>query len=151
MKIGFLGTLRGFTPLQRDAFIDLIKSMDIDEFHHGDCIGSDEQAHDIIRLIAPGCEINIHPPAAELHRAHCEGDVDFMELNYIKRNYEIIDFADIIIACPDEGIDRSRRTGPNNPWRALEYVDDMEKHTFIISKTGEIEERFSGKKKSRYK
>jgi hypothetical protein len=151
MKIGFFGTLRGLTQLQKDAFTDLIKEMDIKEFHHGDCVGADEQAHNIIRKIAPDCEINIHPPVRDLHRAYCEGDVDFVEMDYIARNEEIIDFTDMVVACTDQRIKGQRKVGPNDPWRALEYAEEVKKHTIIIKGNGEKEERFSGKNKPRYK
>ena len=44
MKIGFTGTQKGMTTAQAYSFIELISGMEIDEFHHGDCIGADYNA-----------------------------------------------------------------------------------------------------------
>lgn len=151
MKIGFLGTLREFTQVQRDLFIDtIIKFGVVEEFHHGDCVGSDENAHNIIRLIAPDCEICVHPPVREMHRAYCEGDVDFVQMDYIARNQEIVDFSDVVVACIHEFIKGQARSGANDPWRAIEYAKSQKIHTIIINNEGKVKEHFSGKTKPRY-
>ena len=62
MKVGFTGTQKGMTERQFDIFAAVISELQPEEFHHGDCIGADEQAHDIVHVVAPDCKIVVHPP-----------------------------------------------------------------------------------------
>jgi len=49
MKVGFTGTQAGLTPKQKLELRSLLMDYrdDITEFHHGDCIGADADAHEI--------------------------------------------------------------------------------------------------------
>ena len=64
MKIGFTGTRRGLTPAQKDALLDTMINMaaDIVEVHHGMCVGSDDEFHNMVRELDPGIRIGGHPP-----------------------------------------------------------------------------------------
>ena len=61
--VGFTGTLEVFTKEQKEAFTKLIKSLNMQEFHHGDCTGWDKSAHDIIKglQLPHHVKIVIHP------------------------------------------------------------------------------------------
>ncbi len=48
IEVGFTGTRRGMIMPQRFGFKDLVKTLLMDKFHHGDCVGSDAQAHDFV-------------------------------------------------------------------------------------------------------
>lgn len=47
MKIGFTGTRQGMTPAQRLKATHWLAKLSATEFHHGDCMGADAEAHAI--------------------------------------------------------------------------------------------------------
>ena len=49
VKIGFTGTRNGMNKEQIKELENIIKSKQLDEFHHGMCVGSDQQAHDVVK------------------------------------------------------------------------------------------------------
>jgi hypothetical protein len=62
MKIGFTGTSWGMTPSQKAQVHERLlywAAQGADEFHHGLCIGADEQAADIAHDI--GYKVVAHP------------------------------------------------------------------------------------------
>lgn len=108
MKIGFTGTRQGLTDLQRvnlrTVLIKIHEQFGVDEFHHGDCVGADAEAHKIAcELDGAGRIIHIHPPDNPTHRAYCENvcvkkvyEV-YGECSYIARNIDIVRSTDILI------------------------------------------------------
>tara|TARA_Y100001951_G_C11190413_1_gene211170 strand:- start:211 stop:681 length:471 start_codon:yes stop_codon:yes gene_type:complete len=110
VNIGFTGTQEGMTPSQKESFgvvWDKIKDTfgEVAEFHHGDCVGADEQADSMVSLrfkeSGVGC-IVIHPPDNDSKRAWCEGEREEKPLPYLDRNTEIVKACDILIAAPKE-------------------------------------------------
>lgn len=71
MKVGFTGTREGMTAAQRLAFSKLIAELFVDEFHHGDCVGSDAEAHDAVVDLYGSDKITIHPPDDTRLQAYC--------------------------------------------------------------------------------
>ena len=74
MILGFTGTQSGMNEYQRNKFIEFLNQFNPNEFHHGDCIGADNDAHyaflkwhtnndKIMRKIV------IHPPTNQQKRA----------------------------------------------------------------------------------
>jgi hypothetical protein len=58
---GFVGSTDGMSDEQIKSLETLLKQKDVKEFHHGDCLGSDYQAH----CVALGLQtilIATHPP-----------------------------------------------------------------------------------------
>ena len=74
MKVGFTGTQAGLTPKQKLELRSLLTDYrdDITEFHHGDCIGADADAHEIAAEILGVECIFIHPPEDDKKRAFCK-------------------------------------------------------------------------------
>lgn len=64
------GTSRGITFRQAKAFRDLIFTWKIKEFHHGDCVGADDEAATILHITLPAVIIHSHPCIIEDKRAH---------------------------------------------------------------------------------
>jgi hypothetical protein len=98
--LGFTGTQRGMTPAQRRALIDVIdRFADRGEFHHGVCIGADEEAHELVH--PRGWKMCLHPPTnMKKVSAHCPGDVYYEPLPYLARNDMIVAAAEHLIAAP---------------------------------------------------
>lgn len=101
MVIGFTGTRRGMSEVQKEQVRDFLNTHSFTELHHGDCIGSDAEFHDIgLALVS---NLYIHPPNSELHlRAYCNGPncVIHSPKPHLERNRAIVDASDIIIAAP---------------------------------------------------
>lgn len=97
--IGFTGTRQGMTLAQREAFRRTIRALAFDEFHHGDCVGADADAHDEVRRCCPNVRIIVHPPADETHRAHCRGDECRAPLTHFARNRAIVEETYMILGA----------------------------------------------------
>ena len=101
MKIGFTGTQIGMCKDQRNQLYHYLKDLGATEFHHGDCIGADKQAHDI--ALAIGVDIIIHPPENDKKRAFCEGYKRRAKpLPYLDRNRRIVDTCDVHLVGADQ-------------------------------------------------
>ena len=104
---GFTGTQAGMTSHQGIALCvhlaSLIGEHGVENLvaHHGDCVGADEQFHELCeRLVIP---IIIHPPADPKKRAFCDGPTVITVLDekpYIERNHDIVYASDEVIATP---------------------------------------------------
>lgn len=102
MKIGFTGTRHGMTDKQYNAVNDLVNHYviydDVDEFHHGDCNGADEEAHGI--ALRFNLFTVVHPPSLTTLRAYCQGDLVLPTKDYEQRNRDIVQASDLVIAAP---------------------------------------------------
>ena len=124
MKVGFTGTREGMTRNQRLA---LHKALDeltmgfltIEEFHHGDCVGADEQADEIAWSYTD--KIVIHPPIKDDLRAYCIHEVGGVEIlepkEYLERDRAIVDACDILIAAP-----KSKKREKSGTWYTINYA-----------------------------
>jgi len=131
LKIGFTGTRHGMTNVQKKEFEKIINSKEIEEFHHGMCIGSDEQAHQIIKN--KNIKVIGHPPTYKKFIANCSCDITMKPFNYLHRNKNIVDDTDIIIATPD--VKEKVRSGT---WSTVRYARKKGKRIYIIHKNGRV-------------
>jgi hypothetical protein len=130
MKTGFTGTQRGMTAAQKrvvETFIRNIKG----EFHHGDCIGADEEAHEI--ALGHGLKIVIHPPANTKKRAFCEDATDLrIEKSYLSRNKDIVLETEQLIAAPGEEEEQTR----SGTWSTVRYARSLKRVISIVLPDG---------------
>lgn len=104
LNVGFTGTRRGMTDEQAQRVMTLLQrlanSYPNHELwgHHGDCIESDEQFHDIAKKC--GYKIHIHPPVNKKLRAFRKGDATELPKAYKIRNQDIVRESVILIATP---------------------------------------------------
>lgn len=139
MKIGFTGTREGTTDQQRRALIAWAKTAGVTEFHHGCCLGADEDAFDVFMsagdLGFARPVIIAHPPANR--SMLCRGAEEFSDekrspLPYLERNKCIVDACDVLVACPKEP--EELRSGT---WSTVRYARKQGKKVVIIWADGE--------------
>jgi len=140
LHIGFTGTQQGMTGAQKVSFETLIYNLtgpcpDF-TFNHGDCVGADAQAHNIVYEIF-GCRVYIHPPIDNKKRAWSKGAAHTNPpVEYLQRNRNIVNASEILIATPN-GFKEERRSGT---WATIRYAKRLRKRIFIIYPDGYIEE-----------
>lgn len=100
MRVGFTGTQQGMTGGQAVDFIDTLTALKPTEFHHGDCVGADEQAHDLVRMFFADVRIVVHPPDVDAKRAFKQGDETLVPLPYLMRNKQIVWATEVLLAAP---------------------------------------------------
>lgn len=108
LHIGFTGTRRGMNEFQYNKVNDLLKRLariyqslrDERELiaHHGDCLGSDVQFHDL--AADAGYYTHVHPPVNSRLRAYAPGTYTDQPKSYRIRNQDIVRCADLLIATP---------------------------------------------------
>lgn len=140
MDFGFTGTQRGMTLLQRGVFQAWITKLSgfHNTFHHGDCIGADEEAHRIVESIGfkPN-EIFIYPCNIEDKRAHCQSSFIHYPMPPLVRNKTIVNYSKIIFATPGEVTEQGR----SGTWSTIRYARKFKsKKIIIIYPDGTIEE-----------
>lgn len=132
VKVGFTGTQHGMTFMQKETLYHLLLELGPDEFHHGDCIGSDAEAHDIAVII--GIEIHIHPPNNPSKRAYKKGTQIYPELPYLSRNTNIATKTNILIATPGEDYEVIR----SGTWSTVRRARKLDRKIYIILSEGKI-------------
>ena len=131
--IGFTGTQHGMTSAQKDRFREMVSGT-WDEFHHGDCIGADAEAHDILKNQRPLTLVAIHPPINPSKRANKEGDFVYPPKPYLERNHDIVDVIDKLIATPYEFKEQLR----SGTWATIRYATKKHKRVVVIYPDGSI-------------
>lgn len=119
MRLGFTGTRNGMTDDQIVTFTSVVGRLNPREFHHGDCIGADSNAHAIVKHVTPTCKIHLHPPIKDKTRAFCEGyTIAYEPKEYIERDHDIVDAVDTLVAIP-KGFEEEQRSGT---WATVRYA-----------------------------
>lgn len=132
MKLGFTGTQTGMSRVQKRQFRDFVRNNNIDEFHHGDCIGADAEAHNIVREEKPACMIHAHPCNIHRKRAHMRADVIHPVKPPLDRNKDIVDASDHLFASPKGP--EERRSGT---WSTVRYAEHQHlEHTIAERANG---------------
>jgi hypothetical protein len=132
MKLGFTGTRKGMSPIQILKFktmIDALSDRDEIEFHHGDCVGADAEAHKIAHEY--GCKIVIHPPADDSYRAWCKEGKILAPKKYIDRNHDIVDSVSLMIGAPETDEPPAVLRGAGT-WSTIHYAHRCRVHVRIL-------------------
>jgi len=116
MKLGFTGTRSGMTDRQKVNLSRVLNTHTIDEFHHGDCVGADAEAHDIAESM--DLYIVVHPPIDPKLRAWKAGNEMRDEKPYIERNHNIVDETINLFAAPSTNHEVTR----SGTWATVRYM-----------------------------
>jgi len=136
MNVGFTGTKLGMTPKQHKSMVGLLGFLknNYQEFHHGDCEGSDIQAAKIANWY--NFEIHCHPPVNDTKRGFFKFNrVIYPAYDYIVRDRHIVEDSHIMIAIPHESYEINR----SGTWTTVRYAREIGRPIYIIKPDGTIE------------
>lgn len=140
MKLGFTGTSRRMKAVQSDSMACELLRLEYTEFHHGDCVNADEEAHNVVGALTLA-QIVIHPPLDSKARAFCINDspagrvVERPPKPYLDRNHDIVDETDVLLACPRSSKEQLRGSGS---WATIRYARRLKRPITIIHPDGRI-------------
>lgn len=77
-------------------------------------------------------KIIVHPPKNNTMRSYCKGDVIKEEKEYIKRNHNIVDESDMLVAFPSTKSEILR----SGTWATIRYARKQNKLVLIIFPDG---------------
>ena len=137
MRIGFTGTRRGMTDDQKRTFIVNLLALHAAEFHHGDCVGADDEAATIAHKLIPRPLIHCWPPEYSGYRAFNQhADVMHPAHDFHARNRLIVGATEILLAAlPANG---QRREG--GTWYTVGYANRQKKPVRLIWPDGSMTE-----------
>jgi hypothetical protein len=132
-KIGFTGTQNGMTDPQKSTLRDLLAG-GAGEFHHGDCIGADSEAHDIAILC--GYTVVLHPPTNPAKRAWRDVPLHLTRVKkpYLARNKDIVTETASLIAAPADPVEQLR----SGTWSTVRFARQRGKPVFLIMPDGAV-------------
>lgn len=131
--IGFTGTRRGLSEHQRGELEKIFEwyknKYIIGHVVHGGCVGADAEFHNVAkgfhRHVRPG--YSVHNPQDLTFRGDFQGaEKVYPPKPYIKRNKEIVDESDVMIACSADN------SGKGGTWSTINYTKRMGKPIIII-------------------
>ena len=134
MKISFSGTRKGMSNIQKKIVTHLLSIYKPDKVRHGDCIGADNDFHNIAKDI--GIDIILHPPINEKYRAFCDSKEILEAKDYLDRNRDMINSSELLLATPkDKEVLRS------GTWMSIRYAISRKIPVWIIYPDGKINSR----------
>lgn len=128
MILGFTGTQDGMTYPQKFFFEGILARLSPREFHHGDCIGADCDAHKIVERLLPKCIIVGHPPDSDAKRAFCKCHERRPPKPYLVRNKAIVFSVDSMCAAPKSRTEELR----SGTWATIRYARKVGKHLIML-------------------
>lgn len=133
MIVGFTGTRKGMTQLQRDALPVILRRLRLTAGRHGDCIGADKQCHAIMRELR--AKMFGHPGSDGPLRAHCDFDECAEPRDYLRRNQDIVNLSECMVAAPGQREEQQR----SGTWATVRYAKQAGRLLIILWPDGEYE------------
>jgi len=132
--LGFTGTRQGMTLAQKKAIESLLRDgLALDSvLVHGDCIGADADMHTLAR--SAGMRVEIRPCDLDSQRAGCQADKYYDTKRPLARNRDIVEQADVMLACPS-GFKEELRSGT---WATVRYAKKRAKPLFVVWPDGAL-------------
>jgi hypothetical protein len=134
-RVGFTGTSKGASPAQLAEVEERLKKLKeegFDEFHHGLCLGADEQAAIIAKRL--GFRVIAHPgtpkdPTNTMYRSDWTGSDETREPKpFISRDQDIVDETERMIATPLTRVEITR----SGTWTTVRYARKQGKPIDLI-------------------
>lgn len=137
-NIGVTGTRKGLTPQQQGQARTTLHSLRnrYFYFHQGCCVGADEEL--TLMALTFQYEVIGHPSEIKSFRSQIAwnaSDELMTPTAYEVRNQNIVDHAEILIACPLEA-QEDRRSGT---WQTVRFARKLTKAIIIIYPNGNTE------------
>lgn len=130
MKLGMTGNRGGISNFRVTQIDKFLSENQVEEVHHGDCIGADTQFHKCAQDM--GIHIFIHPPINKSLRAFCKGATILKPKPYLDRNRDIVDSTDFLIAFPSTENEIMR----SGTWATIRYAKLQNKQILVILPSG---------------
>lgn len=136
MKVGFSGSRDGMSFPQKQYIETWISKNihNIEEVHHGDCIGADAQFHKLCNR--DRLKIIIHPPSNPQKRAFCQSLDIRSEKPYLIRNDDIVNDSDILLATPSTVDNNYILT--SGTWYTIRKAKNLGKEVIVIYPDGKV-------------
>ena len=117
MVVGFTGTRRGMTEVQRSAVREWLKKHRVEEAHHGCDRGADADFHELCGEL--GIPVVGHPPSDTKRVMRLTGFAELREPRpYLDRNEDIVESVEFLIATPRENYEELR----SGTWATVRYA-----------------------------
>jgi hypothetical protein len=143
MTIGFTGTQRGMTKVQRETVKALLRDFAPDMVRHGMCIGADAEFHDLAR--EQRIYIIGHPGTTRydeaLNRATVVCDHTLDEKYFLDRNRDIVDGSALMLAAPSQWNEQVR----SGTWSTIRYARRVCRRLVIVGPNGRADARFDNR------
>lgn len=142
MKLGYTGTRRGMTISQWGTIQDLMTELWVpgkrNEWHDGDAIGGDDQAHKSAEMLKSRFSTELHGHPCNKPDQRAFNDFDF--LHEIKaplvRNRDMVNVTETFLAAPYEYKNVPRGSGT---WATIRYCAQVERVTWLVWPNGKAE------------
>lgn len=127
------------TGEQRAVFSRLLNELMPVEFHHGDCIGADEEAHALVMQRTFRVRTVCHPPTDPSKRAFTLNDETYVKQPYLTRNREIVLCSHLLIATPATFLNVTR----SGTWATVRFANSENKPVTVIYPDGSVEREYA--------
>ena len=138
LQIGFTGTRAGLTDDQARVVRSLLHGFHRHQgartFHHGDCVGADDQAATIAHEL--GYRVVVHPPTNRRLRAWAYCDESRPPRRYLVRNRAIVVESDRLIGCPDTA--EPRQGAGSGTWSTIHAAGRMQRPVNVVAPDGHL-------------
>lgn len=99
MIISFIGAPGGMNAYQKTSVERLLKMFEPTEVHHGDCLGADEEFHNIATRL--NLYTASHPQKDEELKANCMANHINLAKSKERANRDLVKVCELLLAAPD--------------------------------------------------
>jgi hypothetical protein len=131
------------TIVQLQRFQTFVQAEAMSEFHDGDCVGADDQAHRLVDhyryLTKQKIKMHGHPCNIDAQRAWNEFDVEHQAKAPLQRNRDIVACSEVVYAAPKEFEEQMRGSGT---WATMRYCVRQGVKLVVVWPDGTYEEDY---------